>query len=389
MPDIKAKSTDLAPEIIRFRRDLHQIPEAGLAEHKTAAYIAEHLHHLGLEVHTGVAGTGIKAVLRTDRPGPTLMYRADMDGLPMQEQTGHAWASSHQGMMHACGHDGNMAMALGTACLLSSVADQLQGNMVFAFQPAEEGPGGAKPMIQANVLENPRVDRAFAFHLWPDMDLGCIGIRSGALMAAMSRFQLTIQGRGGHAAMPHMCIDPLDTGVQVVNALQRLVSRQISPLHPAVLTVASFRAGSAFNIIPDQAHLSGTARTFDPKVWESWGKRIEQVVAGVCASMGASYDLDFASGYAPLINDPQAAEDLRRIAAQVVPPECVVLPDQTMGGEDMSCFLEKVPGCYVFLGIGDGRKIPLHSPHFDFDESILPLGVELAARYAMQTLSRE
>ncbi|MDZ7760677.1 MAG: M20 family metallopeptidase [Desulfovermiculus sp.] len=221
MIDIKAKCTNLASEIIRFRRDLHQIPEAGLAEHKTAAYVAEHLRILGLEVHTGIAGTGIKAVLRTDRPGPTLLYRADMDGLPVQEQTGLTWASTHPGMMHACGHDGHMAMALGTANLLSSLSDQLQGNMVFLFQPAEEGPGGAKPMIQTGVLENPQVDEAFAFHLWPDLDLGSIGIRSGPLMAAMSRFQITIQGQGGHAAMPHKCVDALDVGVQVVNALQR------------------------------------------------------------------------------------------------------------------------------------------------------------------------
>ncbi|MBS3780300.1 MAG: amidohydrolase, partial [Desulfovermiculus sp.] len=236
MPDIKAKCTELAPEIIRFRRDLHQIPEAGLAEYKTAAYVAEQLHKLGLDVHTGIAGTGIKAVLHTGRPGPTLLYRTDMDGLPIEERTGHAWASTHPGMMHACGHDGNMAMALGTASLLSSMPDQLRGNMVFVFQPAEEGPGGAQPMVQAGVLENPQVDEAFGFHLWPELDLGSIGIRSGPLMAAMNRFQITILGQGGHAAMPHKCVDALDVGVQVVNALQRLVSRKISPLHPAVLT---------------------------------------------------------------------------------------------------------------------------------------------------------
>ncbi|MFO7802549.1 MAG: M20 family metallopeptidase [Desulfovermiculus sp.] len=386
MPDIKSKSTELTPHIIRIRRDLHQIPEAGMAEHKTAAYIAEHLHQLGLEVHTGLAETGIKAVLRTGRPGPTLMYRADMDGLPIEEQTGHAWASNHPGMMHACGHDGNMAMALGTASLLSSMPDQLQGNMVFVFQPAEEGPGGAQPMIQAGVLENPRVDEAFGFHLWPELDNGCIGIRSGPLMAAMSRFQLTILGRGGHAAMPHKCVDPLDTGVQVVNALQRLVSRQISPLHPAVLTVASFQAGSTFNVIPDQARLSGTARTFDRTIWENWPDRIERVVAGVCASMGATYEIDFTSGYAPLINDPRAAQTMRQVAAQVVPLNCVVIPEQTMGGEDMSFFLDQAPGCYLFFGIGDENQPPLHSPLFDFDESVLSLGVELAARYAVHRL---
>jgi amidohydrolase len=389
MRDLKAEFTRLAPRISRFRRELHQIPEAGLAEHKTAAYLTRHLNNLGLEVHTGLAGTGIKAVLRTGRPGPTLMYRADMDGLPIAEQTGADWASTHPGMMHACGHDGHMAMALGTAELVSSLAERLRGNMVFVFQPAEEGPGGAKPMIQAGVLEDPQVDEAFGFHLWPDLAHGCIGIRSGPLMAAMSRFRIIITGRGGHAAMPHWCIDALDTGVQVVNALQRLVSRKISPLHPAVLTVASFQAGSAFNVIPDQAELGGTARTFDRNTWQCWPERIEQVVSGVCTSMGANYTLDFVSGFAPLVNDPQAADRMRRAAVQTIPEECVQIPEQTMGGEDMSFFLEKVPGCYVFLGIKTPNQASLHSPYFDFDESVLPLGVELASRYAMHMLGMD
>jgi amidohydrolase len=389
MPEIKSKCTELASELVRFRRDLHQIPEAGLAEHKTAAYIAENLHQLGLEVHTGVAGTGIKAILRTGRPGPTLLYRADMDGLPIEEQTGHAWASTHPGMMHACGHDGHMAMALGAAALLSSLADQLHGNMVFLFQPAEEGPGGAKPMIQAGALENPEVDEAFAFHLWPDLDLGCIGIRSGPLMAAMNRFQITILGQGGHAAMPHKCVDALDVGVQVVNALQRLVSRKISPLHPAVLTVASFQAGSAFNVIPAQAQIAGTTRTFDRETWKAWPGQIEQVVAGVCASMGAEYTLETTTGFAPLINNPESSERMRRIAAHTVPEECILRPEQTMGGEDMSFILEKVPGCYVFLGVGREGQAALHSPNFDFDEEVLPLGMELAVRYAVHILSMQ
>jgi amidohydrolase len=388
MLDLKSKAKELGPDIIGYRRDLHRIPESGLAEHKTSAYVALQLRKIGLEVHTGIAGTGVKAVLRTGRPGPTLMYRADMDGLPIQEQTGLDWASTHPGMMHACGHDAHMAMALGTAALVTSIADQLRGNMVFVFQPAEEGPGGAHTMIQEGVLENPKVDEAFGFHLWPDLDHGCIGIRSGSLMAAMSRFQITIRGKGGHAAMPHKCVDPVDTGVQVINALQRLVSRKISPLHPAVLTVASFQAGSTFNVVPDQAQLAGTTRTFDRETWNAWAERIEQVVSGVCTSMGAAYSLDFHSGFAPLVNDSGAAERMRRAAAQVVSRERIQVPERTMGGEDMSFFLDKVPGCYVFLGIGDQRKAALHSPDFDFDESILPLGVELAAGYALLALGR-
>ncbi|MBS3779546.1 MAG: amidohydrolase, partial [Desulfovermiculus sp.] len=223
----------------------------------------------------------------------------------------------------------------------------------------------------------------------PELDLGSIGIRSGPLMAAMNRFQITILGQGGHAAMPHKCVDALDVGVQVVNALQRLVSRKISPLHPAVLTVASFQAGSAFNVIPDQAQLSGTTRTFDRETWQSWAGRIEQVVSGVCSSMGAEYKLNISSGFAPLVNDPGVAEGMSRVAAQVVPQNRIRVPEQTMGGEDMSFFLERVPGCFVFLGIKDPSQSALHSPYFDFDESILPLGMELASRHAVYTLGRE
>ena len=189
--------------------------------------------------------------------------------------------------------------------------------------------------------------------------------------------------------MPHMCVDALDVGVQVVNALQRLVSRKISPLHPAVLTVASFQAGSAFNVIPDQAQLAGTTRTFDRETWALWAGRIEQVVSGVCNSMGAKYKLDFTSGFAPLVNNPEVAKRMSRAAGNVVSPEQIQSPEQTMGGEDMSFFLEKVPGCYVFLGIKDNSEATLHSPYFDFDESILPLGVELASNYALQTLGRK
>ena len=385
--DIKAASLQLGPELSRIRRDLHQIPETGFAEHKTAEYVRAYLDHLGLEVHSGVAGTGIKAVLRTGRSGPTLLYRADMDALPVKEQSAQPYASTHPGCMHACGHDGHMAMALGTASLLSSCPMPLCGNMVFLFQPAEEGPGGAKPMLEAGILNDPQVDKAMAFHLWPDLDQGCFGIREGPLMAAMDRFQITISGQGGHAAMPHRCVDALDVGVQAVNALQRLVSRHISPLYPAVLTVASFHAGSAFNVIASKAHLAGTTRTFDHQTWRAWPKRIEQVLAGVCSSMGADFDLDFTQGFAPLVNNAQEAALFRELAARTVPADRIQVPEQTMGGEDMSFILEKVPGCYVFLGIGTKSQAALHTPFFDFDEDVLPLGVELATRWALNSLA--
>jgi amidohydrolase len=288
--------------------------------------------------------------------------------------------------MHACGHDGHMAMVLGAATVLSELSDQLSGHIKFVFQPAEEGPGGAKPMIDEGVMDNPSVDYALGCHLWPGVDEGRVGVRAGALMAAMDRFDLTIKGKGGHGAMPHLCIDALDVGTQIVNSLQRIVSRHMNPLNPTVITIGEFKAGTAFNIIPEMAHLSGTTRTFDTKIWESWAKRIDTVVKGVCQAMGAAYDLEYQPGYPVTVNDPWMAEAIKAIAASVVGPENVVVPEPTMGGEDMSFFLERSKGCFFFLGVGRDGCAPLHNPRFDFNEEILLTGVEIYCRSAMKLL---
>jgi amidohydrolase len=236
--------------IIKMRRDLHRIPETAYTEKKTSAYVADYLNSLGLEVQTGIAQYGVVGLLKTDRPGPTLMIRADMDALPLKEDTGLDFASEHEGAMHACGHDAHMTMVLGAATVFNKIKNELSGNIKFLFQPAEEGPGGAKPMVAAGVMENPKVDYSIACHVWPDIPEGTIGVRPGPFMAAMDRFDLKIKGRGGHGAMPHLCADALEVGTQVVNALQRIASRHMDPLEPTVVTVGTFHAGSAFNIIP-------------------------------------------------------------------------------------------------------------------------------------------
>ncbi|RPJ72714.1 MAG: amidohydrolase, partial [Desulfobacteraceae bacterium] len=243
MDPIHALVYGLTDEVIAARRDLHRIPETGFQEKKTAAAVAERLKQLGLAVRTGIAGTGVVGLLETGRPGPTLMIRADMDALPITEETGLAFASTHPGCMHACGHDAHMAIALGAAAALVRLSERLRGNVKLVFQPAEEGPGGAQPMIEAGVLEDPRVDFALACHLWSERPEGVIGVRSGAFLAAMDRFDIKILGRGGHAAQPHLCVDALEVATQVVAALQRIVSRQIDPLEPAVVTVGTFHAG--------------------------------------------------------------------------------------------------------------------------------------------------
>ena len=386
MVDIHKLVSEHKKLVINTRRDLHRIPEVGYTEEKTSAYVADYLSREGLEVQTGIAQFGVVGLLNTGKPGPTLMVRADMDALPIQEETGLEFASTHDGVMHACGHDAHMAMGLAAATVLNKIKDELSGTIKFIFQPAEEGPGGAEPMIKAGVMENPRVDYAIGCHVWPEIPEGTIGVRSGPFMAAMDRYDLKIIGKGGHGAMPHLCVDALEVGTQVVNALQRISSRHMSPLEPVVVTLGSFHAGSAFNIIAGEAVLSGTTRAFDLDIWHSWEERLEKVICGVCESMGAEYEFKFSKGYPPTVNDDAMADLVRRCAAEVVGPDKVVEPDKTMGGEDMSFFLQQAKGCFFVLGAGHEGGAPVHNPQFAFNEDILPLGVETHCRFALELL---
>jgi amidohydrolase len=372
--------------MIRIRRDLHRIPEPAYTEKKTSAYVAKYLEKEGFQVQTGIAQYGVVALMETGRTGKTLLIRSDMDALPLQEETGVDFASTHKGAMHACGHDGHMSMVLTAATALKQIKDQLKGHIKFLFQPAEEGPGGAKPMIEQGVMENPRVDYAVGCHLWPGIPEGSIGIKAGRFMAAMDRFDLKIIGKAGHGAMPHLCVDALEVGAQVINALQRIVSRQMNPLSPTVVTVGRFQAGSAFNIIPEMAEMCGTTRTFDRETWLSWPERIEKVVRGVCESMGAQYELQYTQGYPPLLNDEEMAQSVRQCAIDVVGEKKVVEPEPTMGGEDMAFYLEKAKGCFFFLGVGREGCASLHNPKFDFNEDVLPLGVETYCRLGFELL---
>ena len=367
-------------QIVGIRRELHQIPEPAYTEKKTSARVADHLKAAGLDVRTGIAKFGVVGLLRTERPGPTLMIRADMDALPVTEQTGLSFSSTHAGAMHACGHDAHMAMVLGAALVLSKMKESLKGNIKFIFQPAEEGPGGAKPMIEEGVMENPIVDYAVGCHLWPGSPEGTIGVKAGPIMAAMNRFDIRIIGSEGHGAMPHLCVDALEVGTQVVNALQRIVSRHMNPLKPTVVSVGAFHAGKAFNIIPGEAELCGTTRTFDLEIWNTWEPRIRKILQGVCDSMGARFELKFDFGYPPTINDPFMADLVRRCAEEVVGPDKVLEPEPTMGGEDMSYYLQRAKGCFFFLGVGRPGCAPLHNARFDFNEDVLLLGVETYCR---------
>ena len=372
--------------IVKTRRDLHLIPEPAYTEKKTSAYVARYLEKEGLDCRTGIAQTGVVGTLDTGKPGKTLLIRSDMDALPLTEETGLEFASTHEGAMHACGHDGHMSMVLGAATVLNKIKDQLKGTIKFLFQPAEEGPGGARPMIAEGVMDNPTVDYSVGCHLWPVIEEGPIGVKAGPLMAAMDRFDLRIIGQGGHGAMPHLCLDALEVGTQVVNALQRIVSRQMDPLQPSVVTVGSFHAGSAPNVIPGEAEMCGTTRTFDRDIWNTWPERLDKIIGGVCKSMGATYDLKYTQGYPPLLNDPDMAEVVARCAAAAVGEENVIEPQPTMGGEDMAFYLEKSKGCFFFLGSGRRGCAPIHNPKFDFNEDVLLLGVETYCRVALDLL---
>jgi amidohydrolase len=381
----------LQPQLVEWRRQLHQCPELAFQEQLTAEFVTQKLTDWGIPHQTGIAKTGIVAAIagiqnpksQIQKP-KVLAIRADIDALPIREENEVPYKSQHDGLMHACGHDGHTAIALGTAYYLWQHRHNFTGTVKIIFQPAEEGPGGAKPMIEAGVLTNPDVDALIGLHLWNNLPLGALGIRTGALMAATETFACKIHGKGGHGAIPHQTIDSIVVGAQIVNALQTIVARNVNPIDSAVVTVGRFQAGKAVNVIANTAELGGTVRYFNPALSELLPQRIEQIIAGVCASHGATYELEYKRLYPPVINDAGIAELVRSVGLDVVETPLGIVPEcQTMGGEDVSFFLQEVPGCYFFLGSANpnlGLAYPHHHPRFDFDETVLSMGVEIFVR---------
>ncbi len=400
--NIREAIAQLQPDLITWRRLLHQRPELGFREFQTADFICEKLDAWGIEYQRGIANTGIVAIIqsrshqnpsrqnpsRQRTQSPVLAIRADMDALPIQEENEVDYRSQHDGVMHACGHDGHTAIALGTAYYLSQNRDRFQGTVKIIFQPAEEGPGGAKPMIEAGVLKNPNVDAILGLHIWNNLPLGTVGVRTGPLMAAVELFDCTIQGKGGHGALPHQTVDAVLVGAQIVTALQTIVARNVSPLESAVVTVGQLHAGSANNVIADSAFLSGTVRYFNPELDQLIASRVKEIIAGVCQSHGATYTLNYHHLYPAVINDRAIAALIASVAESVIETPAGVVPEcQTMGGEDMSYFLQEVPGCYFFLGSANPDlklDYPHHHPRFDFDETVLSMGVEIFSRCVEQ-----
>ena len=386
LKNVRLEIRALQPQLVEWRRQIHQKPELGFQEKITAEFISQKLQNWGIEHQVGIAQTGIVAIIKGEKSthGKVLAIRADMDALPIQELNEVPYCSQRDGIMHACGHDGHTAIALGTAYYLHQHRQELNGTVKIIFQPAEEGPGGAKPMIAAGVLNNPNVDAIIGLHLWNNLPLGTVGVRPGALMAAVELFRCTIFGKGGHGAIPHQTVDSLVVAAQIVSALQTIVSRNINPLDSAVVTVGELHAGTAVNVIADTAKMGGTVRYFNPDLAGFFKERIEKIIAGICQSHGANYDLDYIHLYPPVINDAEIAALVRSVAQEVIEiPIGVFSECQTMGGEDMSFFLQEVPGCYFFLGSANAEKkldYPHHHPRFDFDETALPIGVEMFVR---------
>lgn len=384
MPALSPDVLNLQPELVALRRDLHEHPELAFAEHRTAERVASLLRENGLEVRTGLGRTGVLASTR-ERPGRTVLLRADMDALPIVEQSPAPYASKTPGRMHACGHDGHTAMGAMAARVLAKRS--LRGRARVLFQPAEEGEGGAQAVVADGVLEG--VDVVLGVHLWNELPVGTIGVKAGPLMAAVDRLRLVVHGRGGHGAMPHRAADPVVAAAHVVVALQTLVSREIAPVDSAVLTIGAIHGGEAFNVIPDEVTLLGTLRTFDADLRRSLPDRIGRIAGGVAEALGCRAEVEVKTGNPAVINDARVAEVARRAAVRVVGEERVVVPTPTMGGEDMAIYFQQVPGCFVFVGSANparGLDQPHHSPFFDFDEDALAIGCEFLVQAAEEAL---
>jgi len=376
----------LLDDVVRWRREIHRTPELGFEEIRTSALVERELRSAGIEV-TRVAKTGVVGVLRGAQPGACLALRADMDALPLQERSGEPFSSEVANAMHACGHDAHTAMLLGAAVALAAQREALAGTIKFFFQPAEEWPGGAKPMIDAGVMQSPRVEAVIMLHVYPLLEAGAIGIRAGAASASCDDFDVTITGRGGHGASPHLSVDTIPIAAEIVNALQRISSREISPLDSVVVTVGTIRGGYRRNIIADSTTLGGTIRCLDESIRAGMPERVERIAAGICAAHRASYAIELERGYPAVHNDQQLVERVAAIAGTVPEIAAIVeLREPSMGAEDFAYFAQAAPGCLIRLGVGfPGEPDPprLHSPEFRLDEAALPTGVAL-----LQALAR-
>ena len=378
-------SEDLGERMVSLRRDIHREPELGFDTKRTAEKVLGALEGLPLDIQTGVAQNGIVATLEGEAEGPTVGLRADMDALPIHEETGLPFASEIEGKMHACGHDGHTSMLVGAVHALCGMRERLNGSVKFFFQPAEEGGGGGKVMVEEGVTDD--VAHVFALHLWPGLPFGTAATKAGPIMAASDAFEMTVKGKGGHGAFPHQTVDAVAMAAQIVTALQTLVAREVDPVEPAVVTVGEIGAGSAFNIIPETARLGGTVRTLDEDLRRRMPERIEKLARGVAGGMRGDAELDYDFSYPVTMNDEGAAQHALTVIRDLFgEDDALELANPSMGGEDFAFFLERMPGAFIWLGVGEDVSF-LHTPTFTFDEEILPRGSALLTALALEMLA--
>lgn len=372
-----------------LRRDFHRHPELGFKEFRTAAIVARELNKLGLEVTTGIAETGVVALLEGSRPGPVVLLRFDMDALPIDEETGAEYASLTPGIMHACGHDGHTAIGLTVARLLADYSQELVGTVKFVFQPAEEGLGGAETMLAEGVLEDPKPDISLAMHLWNEEQVGWLGISPGPIMAAAELFRVRVAGKGGHGGMPDQAIDPILASAQIITAMQSIPSRNISPLHSATISFGSIEGGEVFNVIPSKVELQGTIRSFEPSVRRVVLDRFEQVVKSTSEAMGCEVEIEIQILTPAVVNDRNITARVKQVVQSLLPESYIAETYRSMVSEDMAFMMQEIPGCYVLVGSANqdkGFDASHHHPRFNFDEGVLSNAVALMAAATVNCL---
>ena len=370
-----------------WRRDIHAHPEIAFEEHRTAALVADKLREFGIEIETGIAGTGVVGTLTKGRGNRAIGLRADLDALPIQEANEFAHKSTHAGKMHACGHDGHTTMLLGAAKYLAEHGE-FEGTVYFIFQPAEENEGGGRVMVEEGLFDRYPMEAVYGMHNIPGMPVGTFAVKPGPMMAAFDIFELVVTGKGGHAAMPHLTIDPMVVGTKIVEAYQSIVSRSIDPQDPVVLSVTQFHAGDAYNVIPNEVSISGCTRCFSPKVQAQLEAQMKQVATEICRAYGASCEFRYERRYPPTVNSEIEAHLAGSVAAELVGADRVNLtPKSAMGSEDFAYMLQEKPGAYIWIGNGDGAgSCMVHNPGYDFNDDILPIGATWWVKLAETSL---
>ena len=389
MSEVKRLGEKYLQHMINLRETIHMYPEDGFSEFTTSKIIIEELEKLGIKVQKNVAKTGVVGLIEGKYPGKTVLLRADMDALKIQEQADVEYKSKIDGMMHACGHDGHVAGLLGAAMILNELKDNLHGNVKLVFQPAEERDGGALPMIEEGVLENPKVDAAFAVHLWGYLNEGEVHLKEGPMMASPDIFNIKVIGKGGHGAVPQESIDPIVITCQIVNSLQTIVSRKINPLDPVVITCGRIQGGDCHNVIPNEVELEGTIRTFNEETRNWVPKVMEDLIRGITTSRGAAYEFKYEPKYPALINDKYMTSFAKESLKKVVGEENVFdLKEPNMGGEDFAYFAQKVPSAFIFVGIANNKSEPVihHNPYFKWDSKNVGILAQSLSQIAIDYL---